>query len=301
VRVLKGVCLVPIGVITLLVVAILVYFGVLHRVLDRMRLDDRTALLILLLMIVGSFFNLTVLRRPPLVINLGGALVPIGIAVYLVATADTRRERVRGTAAAVVSGAAIYLAMKLLNPEEQTMVIEPIYFFALVAGLVGYLSGRSRRSAFIGGMMGIVLADIAHYVEISVRGIRAQTWVGGAGVFDSAVIAGLLAVVLAEVVGETREFMVRARTGSGGGRGAGGEGEKEDERRTGGEGGEAFTAAFGVAGGSGRGSRTRASHRAGRRGAGRGGGRGRTGARRTGTPPTGDTGKGRPGGAGGDA
>ncbi|HCW51996.1 MAG TPA: hypothetical protein DGR79_08070, partial [Clostridiales bacterium] len=247
-RVLKGVWLVPIGVIALLVVAILVYFGVLHRVLDRMRLDDRTALLILLLMIVGSFFNLTVLRRPPLVINIGGALVPIGIAVYLIATADTRRERVRGTTAAVVSGAAIYLAMKLLNPEEQTMVIEPVYFFALVAGLVGYLSGRSRRSAFIGGMMGIVLADIAHYVEISVRGIRAQTWVGGAGVFDSAVIAGLLAVVLAEVVGETREFMVRARTGPDGGRGAGG--EKEDERRAGGDGGEAFTAAFGVAGGS---------------------------------------------------
>lgn len=260
----------PVGVIVLLVLAILVYFGVLHRVLDRMRLDDRTALFVLFLMIIGSFFNLTILRRPALVINLGGAVVPIGIAVYLIATADSRAEKIRGTLAAIISGAAIYAATKILNPEEQTMIIDPTYFFAIIAGLVGYLSGRSRRSAFIGGTMGVVLADIAHYVEISVRGIRGRTWIGGAGVFDAVVIAGLLAVALAEVVGETREFAARGplerpHAGPGGGGGRPEDGEKSDRGEEGGErgpGDDTLTAAFGVAGGSGRGSRTRASHRA---------------------------------------
>lgn len=199
----------PLGVIALLAVAVLVYFGVLQRVLDRMRLDDRTALLIVFLMIVGSFFNLTILRQPPLILNIGGALIPIGVAVYLIATADTRREQMRGTAAALAAGAAIYLSIKFLNPEEQTMIIDPAYFFAIVAGVIGYLAGRSRRAAFVAGTMGVVLADIAHYVEISVRAVPAQTWIGGAGAFDAVVIAGLLAVALAEIVGETREFMAR--------------------------------------------------------------------------------------------
>ncbi|MEW6031380.1 MAG: DUF1614 domain-containing protein [Bacillota bacterium] len=235
----------PVGLIALLVVAILVYFGLLHRVLDRMRLDDRTALFILFLMIVGSFFSLTLVREPLLSVNIGGAVVPLGVGVYLVATADTRREQVRGTAAAVIAGAAIYAAIKVLNPEEQTMLIEPTYFFGLIAGVVGYLVGRSRRSAFIGGTVGVVLADLAHYVEISVRGVRGATALGGAGVLDAVVIAGLLAVALAEIVGETREYLARgpARTpagdrgragrggGPGGGRGAAALGLADRDRR----------------------------------------------------------------------
>ncbi len=235
----------PFGVSVLLILAVLVYFGVLHRVLDRMRLDDRTALLILFLMIVGSFFNLTILRRPVLAVNVGGAIIPLGVVIYLIVTADTARERVRGTMAAVISGAVIYGAMKLLNPEEQTMIIEPTYFFAVVAAVVGYLSGRSRRSSFIGGTAGIILADVGHYVEITVRGIRGQTWIGGAGIFDAVVIAGVLAVVLAELVGETREFMARGslESGRGGGRSAGRtEGSPEAE-------GGGPEAALGVSGG----------------------------------------------------
>ena len=283
----------PVGVIVLLIVAILVYFGLLHRVLDRMRLDDRTALFILFLMILGSFFNLTILRNPAFIINIGGALIPIGIAVYLIATADEAKEKIRGVLAAVLSGAAIYGAMKLLNPEEQTMVIDPTYFFGIIAGVIGYLAGRSRRSAFVGGTMGVILADVAHYVEISVRRIPGRTWLGGAGVFDSVVIAGLLGVALAEIVGETREFIARGplKTGEASGRdegparggprakasrsarkdkkedkddrdsaGGGRDGERGGER-----GGENFLAAFGVVGGSGRTSGSRDSHRAGRR------------------------------------
>ncbi len=257
----------PTGVIVLLVVAILVYFGLLHRVLDRMRLDDRTALFVIFLMVLGSFFNLTILRRPELIVNIGGAIIPIGVAVYLIATADTSQEKVRGTVGAIVAGAAIYLATKFLNPEEQTMLIDPTYFFALIAGVVGYLGGRSRRGAFIAGTLGVVVADIAHYVEISARGIAGRTWIGGAGAFDAVVIAGILAVGLAEVVGETREFMARGTAPGPGGAGdhersqaRPSEKHKDEQRKD----KESFTAAFGVGGGSGRPTRSRESHRAGR-------------------------------------
>lgn len=200
----------PVGTLLLLIAGILVYFGVAHRVLDRMRLTDRAALVIIGLLLIGSFFNLLLLRRPVnLMVNLGGGLVPIGLAIWLIATADTAAERVRGVLAALVSGLAIFVlgrfVMSGLRAEPETMFMEPTYLFGAVAGVVGYLAGRSRRAAFIGGTMGIVLADVAHFVELSARGLRGRTWIGGGGAFDGIVLAGLLAVVLAEVVGETRE------------------------------------------------------------------------------------------------
>jgi hypothetical protein len=51
----------------------------------------------------------------------------------------------------------------------------------------------------------VVLSDIAQYIELLSRRIPGRTWIGGAGAFDAVVIAGVIAVVLAEVVGESRE------------------------------------------------------------------------------------------------
>ncbi|MDQ7792893.1 MAG: DUF1614 domain-containing protein [bacterium] len=200
----------PVGTLLLLAAGILVYFGVAHRVLDRMRLTDRAALVIIGLLLAGSFFNLLLVRRPVnLTVNVGGGLVPLGVAIWLIATADTAAERVRGVLAALVSGLAIFvlgrIIMSGLRAEPETMLLEPTYLFGAVAGVVGYLAGRSRRAAFIGGILGIVLADLAHFTELSVRGLTGRTWIGGGGAFDALVVAGILAVILAEVVGETRE------------------------------------------------------------------------------------------------
>ncbi len=204
----------PVGNIILLVVAIFIYFGIAQRVLDRMRLTDRAALSVVGLLVVGSWVNLTIFRTPTeLIINVGGALVPLGVAVYLLITADETREKIRGTTAAVLTGGAVYLAIKVLNPEEQTMFVEPMYVFAIIAGIIGYLAGRSRRSAFIAGTVGILLADVFHFIEVRMAGLAGRTWLGGAGAFDAVVIAGLIAVILAEVVGETRERLAQPQGG----------------------------------------------------------------------------------------
>lgn len=195
----------PLGSIVLIVVGVLIYFGVAHRVLDRMRLTDRAALAYILAMIVGGFFNVNLARSPELTVNFGGAVVPLVIAGYLLVTADEAQEKLRGIAAILVTGGAVYALSKVVNPEEQTMLVDPVYIFAIVAGLVAYLAGRSRRAAFAAGVTGMILADIALWVELLTRGMPGRVWLGGAGVFDGTVIAGLLAVVLAEVVGEARE------------------------------------------------------------------------------------------------
>jgi len=197
---------IPLGMIALLAAAILIYFGLAHRVLDRMRLSDRTALGFIIALIVGGFLNVTLVRTPAeLVVNLGGGVVPIVLAVYLLSTADEAAERTRGIIAAIVATAAIYGAAKLLPAEPGRMFIDTLYVTGIVGGVVGYLAGRSRRAAFVAGTLGVVLADIVQYVELLTRRIPGRTWVGGAGAFDAVVIAGIIAVVLAEVFGEARE------------------------------------------------------------------------------------------------
>jgi uncharacterized membrane protein len=63
----------PLGLITLVVVSILIYFGVAHRVLDKLRLSDRAALAIILAIIAGSFVDIPISSR--ITINLGGLAI----------------------------------------------------------------------------------------------------------------------------------------------------------------------------------------------------------------------------------
>lgn len=197
----------PVGSILLIIVAVLIYFGLAHRVLDRMRMTDRAALGFIIAMVVGSWWNITLTRAPvELMVNVGGGLLPLILAIYLIVTADSAAERSRGVLGSLVAAAAVYGAAKIIPPEPTAgMLLDPIYTFSIIAGLVAYLIGRSRRAAFIAGISALVLNDIAHYVELVTRGIPGRTWIGGAGAFDSTVIAGLLAVGLAELIGETRE------------------------------------------------------------------------------------------------
>ncbi|NLG67943.1 MAG: hypothetical protein GX496_00035, partial [Firmicutes bacterium] len=54
----------PTGVIVLVVVAALIFFGLAHRALDRLRLTDGQALLVIAAIIAGSFIDLPLMRAP---------------------------------------------------------------------------------------------------------------------------------------------------------------------------------------------------------------------------------------------
>lgn len=192
--------------IILLVVGVLVYFGLAQRLLDRMRLTDRQALLFIAAIIVGSFIDIPLMRAPvELSVNVGGALLPAGLALWLLATADEGAERVRAIIASVLVAAAVMLGAYYLPYEPENMFLDPKLIYGIAAGLIAYLAGRSRRSAFIGGILGIILSDIVHFVTVMRAGIPGTTDIGGAGAFDVVIIAGLVGVMVAELVGETRE------------------------------------------------------------------------------------------------
>ena len=201
----------PVGPILLTVLIVLIYFGLLQGVLDRMRLTTGQALLLALAMLLGSAVELDL--GPGLSINLGGGVIPLGLVVWLLVTADEWFEPVRAVGAGLVTAGAVYLIGRFFPPGEPTELnlffMDAQYLYGLVAGLVGYSAGRSRRSAFCAGVLGVILADLAHYAGYIMQGHQRDSvaMIGGGGFQDTAVVAGVLAVLLAELIGETREVL----------------------------------------------------------------------------------------------
>jgi len=193
----------PIGIPILLIVSVLIFFGLAHRVLDRMHLSDKMALVIIAAMAVGSFIDIPLGSRAS--INVGGGLIPIGLAIYVLTRAGTTWEWVRGILATIVTAGALYGANRIIGADPETMIFDPIYVYPIIAGLVAYLVGRSRRTAFIAATLGIVLLDVGLLVWYIVNGIPGTVPIGGAGAFDTIVVAGVIAVLLAELIGESRE------------------------------------------------------------------------------------------------
>ncbi|WP_243149748.1 stage II sporulation protein P [Thermaerobacter sp. PB12/4term] len=192
--------------------AILVLLGVTHQVLDRMRLSKTAALVLLGLMIAGTFLP-EVSLGPRVSVDLGGALVPAAVAIYLLVTADHAFERRRALVASLWTAAAVYASDWFLPSDPgggRWWLMDPLWAPVVVAAVFGYLAGRSRRSAFIAATLGVLLVDLIGAVTGSLRGIPgAWANLGGGGVLDAVVLAGVGAVTLAELVGETREWLAR--------------------------------------------------------------------------------------------
>jgi len=164
------------------------------------------ALLIIVLLIIGSFFEITITRRPLLTINLGGGVVPLILSIYVLTKVDTAKEGIRTVLAIGLTAIAIYLISLLFADFGHGRdIIDPMYIMAVSGGIIAYILGRSRRGSFIAGTMGFLLYNLFIFWQTLTGRIVAQVRLGGAGAFDSIVISGILAVLLAELVGETLE------------------------------------------------------------------------------------------------
>ena len=197
-----------IGTILLLLAGLLILFGAGQRVLDRMRLTDREALLFIALIIAGGYLP-DIRVTEYFAFNIGGALIPLGLCAYLFFKADTAAERARAVLAPIVTAAAVYGLGRALPSDPAELMFDPNYLYGLVAGVIAYAFGRSRRCAFIAGVVGVTLANLAAWATVRVQGVPQRLVLGGAGGYDVIVISGLLAVLLAELIGELLERMTR--------------------------------------------------------------------------------------------
>ena len=178
--------------------------------LDKLRLNDRQALLWIALILAGGLIpEIPITNR--FRFNIGGALIPLALSVYLWIKADSARERARSIAAAIGTGAIVYALGRFMPDEPENIQIDPALVNGLVAGVIGYLFGHSRRGAYIAGTVGVLLSTVANAIYVWSLGVDQPLVLGGAGAFDVVVISGLLAVLLSELLGEITERLERGR------------------------------------------------------------------------------------------
>lgn len=196
------------GMILLVALTLLILFGVLERVLDRMALTDRQAIGCIAAIFIGGW--LPDLTLGMVSINIGGALVPFLVCVYLFFHAGTSKERFRCLAASALTTAAVYAISVFFPADPVTMPFDPMILYGISGGAIAWVLGRSRRSAFVSGVMGVILSDVIVGIINWRSGISQTLNLGGAGALDAVVLSGVTAVLLCELVGE---IMERIKTG----------------------------------------------------------------------------------------
>ncbi|RKD34317.1 DUF1614 domain-containing protein [Thermohalobacter berrensis] len=194
-----------IGIIILIGTTILIFSGLSQRALDRLRLNDKQALLVVISIIFSTFFLPDIKITDLVYINIGGAIIPLILVLYLFIKAGTKKEKLRAIVGGILSGFAIYLAGKILSGKPESFLFDLNILYGITGGIIAYILGRSRRSAFIAGVLGVIFSDIIQFILNIYRGYNVPVFFGGAGAFDSTILAGVSALFLAETIGEFRE------------------------------------------------------------------------------------------------
>lgn len=194
----------PIGPILLCLLAVLISFGFLSAPLSRLGLSDRAGLRLALAMLGGSLIEVNVV--PGLTINLGTGLLPLGLACYLLLGSRHWWEPVVAFGGGFTAAGAIALLSKWLPPGQPTELnlffLDAQYFYAVVAGALGYVVGHTRAAAFAGAILGVLGGDLFHYLQLVRSGEVADLVIrmSGGGFHGTALVAGVLAVLLSDLL-----------------------------------------------------------------------------------------------------
>ncbi len=147
---------------------------------------------------------------PPteLVINLGGAIIPTALSIYLMV-----KNRLYATSAAGIALVAA-VCFSLARPAPGMGIVEPIFVPALVTALVAALLSRRYAGAlaYICGSLGTLIgADLLNLGKVQGLGAPVAS-IGGAGTFDGIFLIGLLSVLYAGLfAGSNPQRMRRIR------------------------------------------------------------------------------------------
>ena len=188
---------------------------------ESMGLAPRTMMVVLLASLLGSYINIPigylperhmtaqavvtyfgvpyvvpVVRSAPgtvLAINVGGAVIPIIMSLYLLLRNQLYRASFWGTA-------VVALACHLLaTPVPGIGIAEPIFVPSVVATVMALTLSRRHAGAlaYICGSLGTLIgADLTNLGKIQGLGAPVAS-IGGAGTFDGIFVIGLLSVVYA--------------------------------------------------------------------------------------------------------
>jgi uncharacterized membrane protein len=201
------------GPILLIIMLVLVTCGLADRALLDLGITPKWASLVILGMLAGNFIDVPI--GSGLVLNIGSAVLPIVAAVALFIRQTDWPSRWEILSVSLLVGIVLFLMGRWFSPIEPTELdlfhVDAQYLFALTGSFLAYAAGRAPRLAFIAAVFGGVGADIAHYL-IYLSQDLGRPWtmfVGGGGAFDTALVAGLLALMLATYLPHTTHPTLR--------------------------------------------------------------------------------------------
>lgn len=192
------------SLIIISVIILLIMFGAGQKILDNLRLNDKQALIILVLICIG-------LAIPPIWIgkyfcfSIGGYLIPLCLSIYLLISCGFSRDLVRAIIGSLLVGAIIYGLEWLLPADPEKVFIDNMYIYGIVAGIVAYALGRSRRNAFISCLFGITIAELVQWIVNFAVGTPSILGLGVGGAFGAYVVAIIISVALSEFLGRCFE------------------------------------------------------------------------------------------------
>lgn len=206
---------------------LLIQLGILSYAYKRIGLGPNAAVFVLLGSLFGSYINVPVAQLPherirtheavdifgfeysvPVVvdwpgtivaINVGGAVIPIVLSIYLLARNNI--WIIGAVATAIVAAAVHYMA----RPIAGVGVTVPIFVPPLVTAIVALLLSREFAAplAYVSGSLGTLIgADILNLDSINGLGAPVAS-IGGAGTFDGIFVTGIVAVLLAGLGGRS--------------------------------------------------------------------------------------------------
>lgn len=167
---------------------------------EKLGIPHRWFFTLLAACLFGSMINLPILRMGDgpeatlVAINVGGALVPSALSIYLVLS---RPES--ATSALIVAGVVSAVSYAIARPMKGVGIAMPILVAPLAAAGASLLLAPSAPavSAYVGGTLGTLIgADLLNLRRIGTLGAPVVS-IGGAGTFDGVFLSGLLAVLLA--------------------------------------------------------------------------------------------------------
>jgi uncharacterized membrane protein len=206
-----------------LLLFVLLMLGTLRYAYLSVGVSSRTAMFLLVASLIGSYFNIPVVDLPservlsdqvinyfgmqytvPVVVNwpgtviavnVGGAVIPTLLSIYLLAT---RSLWVKGCIATAIVALVLH---RLARPVSGVGIAVPIFFPAVTTAIVATLLTREAAGplAYIAGSMGTLIgADLTNLDKVPGLGAPIAS-IGGAGTFDGIFLTGILAVVLASL------------------------------------------------------------------------------------------------------
>ncbi len=220
-------CLTLLAFLALLLLLPIVFGDLMMQGLGKLHIGSSAALLLVLAMMLGGLVNIPLrrlehpdevahdplgvfwlggvwpqLQRPRratiLAVNVGGCLVPLGIAVYELVQLAQRDVSLLGPtfAAAAIDILVCHRAARMVPRLGITLPGFVAPGVALAAALL-LAPDQAPPIAFVAGVLGpLVGADLLHLRDIEQSGPGVMS-IGGAGTFDGIVLSGIVAAYLA--------------------------------------------------------------------------------------------------------